>query len=172
MHIKSKSVGLVVTLGVLLLCSSCTFMYVPLIPANPQMRDARFLLSDSKGLSLEEEQLRLDVTITEIPKSDWLAVQWFNPLSKEIASDSKWLEVPDASSSESKEISFILPKDIAVTPGYWRAVISYQGRLIRQFGFDYALAEEVEESSNLNEDASSETNTEEISNEPSENKGN
>lgn len=169
-----KQYRIVVLAVILLFSTSCTFMYIPLIPANPQVREARFLVSDSAGLALEEEQLRLDMSIREVPESDWLAVQWFNPLSKEIASDSKWLEGAEASDAEleSQDISFVLPKSIALTPGYWRAVVSYQGRLIRQFGFDYALAEEAEESTDLNEDLSSETSSSEIPNESTENEGN
>jgi len=160
-----KHIKIIAFLLIVLFSSSCTFMYVPLIPVNPQVREARFLLSDSQGLSLETEQLRLDMTIKEVPESDWLAVQWFNPLSKEIASNSKWLEVDPEALAESKEISFLLPENITLTPGYWRAVVSYQGRLIRQFGFDYVVAEEEEAVTNLNEDDIAETNSDESSNE-------
>jgi len=156
---------------ILLFTTSCTFMYVPFIPANPQTREARLLMSESAGLSVETlsdevVQLRLDITIKEIPESDWLAVQWFNPLSKEVGSESKWLEVPvvieEDITETAQRLSFDLPADITLTPGYWRAVVSYQDRLIRQFGFDYVL---VEESSNLNEETSSETKVEETPNE-------
>lgn len=132
--IKSKAIYLVFFTFILLLSTSCTFMYVPLIPANPQVREDRFLMSESKGLTVEDGQLRLDVNIKEIPEDDWLAVQWFNPLSKEIASDSKWLEVADT-----QVLSFNLPSNIEFTEGYWRTVVSYQGNVVRQFGFDYSL---------------------------------
>lgn len=172
---KSKAINLVITLLVLLLFTSCTFMYVPFIPDNPQARAPRFLLSDSQGLRVEAEQLQLDMTIQEIPESDWLAVQWFSPLSKEVASDSKWLEVIE-DSGVAQNVNFELPKDITLTPGYWRAVVSYQGRLIRQFGFDYALVvEEIEEASELNEAENSEaleTNSDENTNDSTQKEGN
>lgn len=177
--------SLVFTLLTTVVLTSCTFTYVPFIPANPQLREARFLMSESQGLRVEEEQLRLDITIKEIPKSDWLAVQWFSPLSKEVASDSKWLEVVEGEEVSEHSLSFDLPVDITLTPGYWRAVVSYQGRLIRQFGYDYSLVEDIpeeavsedldeqsSEATNLNEETSSETMSEENSNESTENDGN
>jgi len=168
-----KSYSYLLLVPILLFLTSCTFMYVPFIPDNPQMREARFLMSESEGLSVEAEQLRLDINVKEIPESDWLAVQWFSPLSKEVASESKWLEVSEENDTSGQSLSFNLSTDVTLTPGYWRAVVSYQGRLIRQFGFDYSLVvDEGEESSNLNEDNASETSSEEISNEPTETEGN
>ncbi len=114
--------------------SACTLTYLP------PLREARALeprleLSPESGLNVPDSAvsrgLELTIMLRTIPESDWLAVQWFSPRNDEVAATSLWLE-PDTT----RELRTALPSDVTLTDGLWRAVVSYQGRLIRQFSLE------------------------------------
>ncbi len=111
----------------LITLSACTFTYLPPIP-QVQTRTPQLEFAAESGLKFETE-LSLQLSLRTIPESGWLAVQWFSPRNKELASDSIWLEPEDAGST--REI--FLPADIALTPGRWRALVSFKGQIVRQF---------------------------------------
>lgn len=110
--------------------SACTFTYIPPIPDRaPLEREARFGLRAPSGLEHINDELRLSVAVDEIPEAGWLAVQWFGPQNREVASDSLWLEPTDAGLAR----DLYLPEDVPLEPGRWRAVVSFGGRIVRQF---------------------------------------
>jgi hypothetical protein len=135
---KSKKLvtrySLLVTLFFLLppssfLLSSCTFLYLP--PVLPEQTvEATLDLSGSSGLSYAAEQLELSVFLRTIPQAGWLAVQWFAPNNKEVASDSLWIELRDQGLSQ----RFALPQK--PSKGDWRVVVSFGDRLLRQFSIE------------------------------------
>lgn len=116
----------------LLLCltlGGCTFTYTPPVPRSYDLAPT-LRLSGASDLTRQPEGLRLRLVVVEVPEADWLAVQWFDPRNDEVASESVWLE-PDTTFS----YDLFLPDNITVVPGQWRAVVSYQGRIVRQLSF-------------------------------------
>jgi hypothetical protein len=113
----------------LLFLSSCTFLYLP--PELPvQTIPETFDISGSSGLTYENNLLELSVLLRNVPSEGWLAVQWYAPNSKEIASDSAWIERRDEGLAQ----TFTLPQ--VPSRGEWRAVVSFEKTLLRQFSFD------------------------------------
>lgn len=115
----------------LLLAISCTYTYIPPIPSS-QVKKAKLALHTSEGLNLSEGNLELKLFLYEVPTENWLAVQWFGSSGTEVASDSKWITPKNTA----RHLTFTLPKDIILKTGLWRAVVSFQGKLIRQFALD------------------------------------
>ena len=111
--------------------TSCSYTYIPPIP-SAQRKEPRLEVHTSKGLSYENGDLKLDLFLYNVPEEAWLAVQWFGPLGEEEASASKWV-TPE---STGQEITFELPKDVGMESGFWRAMVSFQRELIRQFSIE------------------------------------
>jgi len=113
-------------LTLLLVLCGCTLTYTPLL------REARApeprLVIGSGTLVQDEASLELRLLLS-VPEADWLAVQWFDPDNEEVSATSVWLEP----TLEPQALSVALPPGIALEDGLWRAVVSYQGRLARQF---------------------------------------
>ncbi len=111
----------------LLLLSACTYTYIPPVP-EARTREEVFTLSSSSGLVREGERLRLDFVVEEVPEADWLAVQWFAPNNDQVASNSVWIPEYDRATG-----TLFSPERVTLRPGTWRAVLSFQGRIVRQF---------------------------------------
>lgn len=113
-------------LALLLVLSGCTLTYTPLV------REARApeprLVIRSGALVLDEASLELKLRLS-VPEADWLAVQWFGPGNDEVSATSVWLEP----APEPQPLAVALPPGVALEDGLWRAVVSYQGQLVRQF---------------------------------------
>ena len=112
----------------LLLLGACTYTYIPPVPES-RTREEVFDLSSPSGLTTEGERLRLDVSVDEVPEADWLAVQWYAPNNDQVASESVWVE-PQAEGTVRTVLS---PERVALRPGTWRAVLTFRGRIVRQF---------------------------------------
>ncbi|MEM7735434.1 MAG: hypothetical protein AAF267_06545 [Deinococcota bacterium] len=117
--------GLVLTI----LSSSCTYTYIPPIPRGRAEPDPSLDLHASSGIQHTAQGLTLLLTAQDVPEANWLAVQWFAPDNTQVASASQWL----TPNRDPQEIRFRLPADISVTDGDWRAVVSFQNRVARQF---------------------------------------
>ena len=114
---------------VLFFLPSCTFLYLP--PELPvQTISETFDISGSSGLTYENSQLELSVLLRNVPNEGWLVVQWYAPSSKEAASDSLWIEQRDEGLAQ----TFTLPQ--VPSRGEWRAVVSFEEKLLRQFSFN------------------------------------
>jgi hypothetical protein len=112
-----------------LLLPSCTFLYLP--PELPiQSIPETFDISGSSGLSYQNNQLELSVLLRNVPQQGWLAVQWYAPNSKQVNSDSLWIERRDEGLTQ----TFTLPQ--RPSRGEWRAVVSFEKSLLRQFAFN------------------------------------
>lgn len=113
--------------------SSCTYTYIPPVPRGRVEPEPTLDLHDSAGIVTEtvagSERLALQLTASDVPEADWLAVQWFAPDNQQVASASQWLEP----SHDPQNLRFVLPEDVTLRPGDWRAVVSYQSRVARQF---------------------------------------
>ncbi len=115
--------------GLALLLSACTYTYIPPIPRTEATPPPTFTVAPSSQLFREATGLRLSLRVTEVPTAGWVAVQWLSPRNQEVASDSIWFEA----SSNPQTTDFALPDDVTLTPGEWRAVVTYGGQVARQF---------------------------------------
>ena len=117
-------------IGAVLACllTSCTFLYIP--PVLPSQTFEETLdLNGSAGLRTVQDRLELSLTLKTIPKDGWLAVQWFGPTNKPLSSDSQWISKEDVGFSA----LYTLPGKHPLAAGDWRAVVSFEGKLLRQF---------------------------------------
>ena len=122
-------------LAVLLTASflaACMPLYVPLVPETLLTPEPAFRLHGDLRL----EHVRLGGTSTlvlhlrasEVPEAGWLAVQWFGPSGPARAAESLWFEPADV--GEARRLA--TPEHLTLIPGEWRAVLSWQDRLVRQ----------------------------------------
>lgn len=121
----------VATLALLLLASlaGCRPLYLPPVP-QPLELDPR--LEVTARPELEDGRPLTVVTPGLVPEEGWLAIQWFSPGNREVASASVWLDSPYGGG----DLLLALPQDVEVTPGRWRAVLSFEGILVRQLDFE------------------------------------
>jgi len=120
-------------LFLILLLASCTPLYFPPVPAKLDL-EKTINLNNSQGLSLNGSKLNLTIRINDIDKEGWLAVQWFTPENKEISSDSIWIS-PEL---EGQDKDFVLLKELEISEGLWRVVVSFENSLLRQFVIEIA----------------------------------
>ena len=124
-----------VLVGALLLglvLGACAPLYVPLIPGEMLVPEPAFRLHGDARLEHHEgpdgHVLTLHLLADEIPGPGWLAVQWFGPSGPARASESLWFEPDDVGAQR----TLSAPEHLELHPGEWRAVLSWQGRLVRQ----------------------------------------
>ncbi len=111
-----------------MLLSACSYTYIPPIP--PVRAPAPVLdLRGSPGLRVVSGRLELSVQLARVPTADWLNVQWFSPQNRQVSSGARWITPGMVNLSR----TFYLPPDIKLAPGEWRAVVSYEGKIVRQF---------------------------------------
>ena len=112
---------------VLMLLGSCTYTYIPLVREARAPEPRLTIVDDKSSLEQNETSLELTLELSTVPEPDWLVVQWFDPGNEEVAAESLYLEpAPQA-------VTLSLPSGTALGDGLWRAVVSYQGKLARQF---------------------------------------
>lgn len=113
--------------------SACTLTYLPPL-REARVPEPRLELNPETNLRVLRgaggERLELVMVLDTVPEPDWLAVQWFNPRNEEVASSSLWVMPGET------ERRTALPTDVALQRGLWRAVVSYQGRLMRQVSLE------------------------------------
>ncbi|MEX2541306.1 MAG: hypothetical protein WD314_05835 [Trueperaceae bacterium] len=117
------------TLVLLLLPLGCQPLYLPPVPTPLEARE-RFELegfAEVKG-----GRPSLDLAIRTVPSEGWLAIQWFSPANREVASESRWIEPADAG----QRFRVTLPEDVELLPGRWRAVLSRGDEVVRQLSVD------------------------------------
>jgi len=113
-----------------LLLSSCTPLYIPPVPVKIEVEKITSL-NYSKGLSLEDKVLTLNLKLFSVSHDGWLSVQWFSPDNKEISSDSVWIEIAE----EGETVIFQLDSKETAS-GLWRVIVSFDNKLLRQFTFE------------------------------------
>jgi hypothetical protein len=118
-------------LGALLLSLpvACRPLYLPPVP-EPLVLPERFELDASARVV--EGRPSLTLMPRTVPSEGWLAIQWFAPSNREVASESRWLAPADAGRS----LRVVLPADVEVTPGRWRAIVSRGGVVVRQLSVE------------------------------------
>lgn len=109
----------------LLLSGACRPLYVPPLIEGSQPEERARLQLD---LVLQDGRPQLEVGVLSVAREGWLAVQWFSPFGREVASDSIWL---DEGSTGLRHV-LPLPADVPLQPGEWRVLLSQHSLVIRQ----------------------------------------
>ena len=106
--------------------SACMPLYLPPVPDPPPFEaGTRFAAFTAEVNAAGRPSVEL--TLADLHAPGWLAVQWMAPDNREAASDSVWV-APDTPT-----VTFVLPADVDLRPGEWRAVVSLGRLLLRQF---------------------------------------
>jgi hypothetical protein len=113
---------------VVVVMAACRPLYLPLVPEPPPYEPGVRVATFSAQLGAAQRPL-LELTLADVSAAGWLAVQWMAPSGRQVASGSVWL------TPEEPAARFVLPEDVALTPGEWRAVVSFGSTLLRQFTF-------------------------------------
>lgn len=130
---KYLLLGLGMWSGVWLGLSACVPLYLPPVPSRDRrVQKVELNIGSSAGLQLRGDRLELSLSFISVPEEGWLAVQWFSPLNRQVASDALWISREDVGSSR----TVLLPQDVTLEPGRWRAVTSFENTLLRQFDVD------------------------------------
>lgn len=105
-------------------------------------------IAEGSALELVAGRPQLTFGVVGLVEDGWVDVQWFAPDGHEAASESRWAELegsrapgedgarrPGSASAEAAVGPWVLrlPDDVALVAGEWRAVVSMQGRFLRQF---------------------------------------
>lgn len=108
--------------------TACRPLYLPLVPEPLPFEPGVRVATSSTRLNGAQRPL-LELTLADVSAAGWLAVQWMAPSGRQVASGSVWL------TPEEPAARFVLPEDVDLAPGEWRAVVSFGSRLLRQFTF-------------------------------------
>ncbi len=112
--------------------TACTPLFLPPVPSDVLVPAPAWRLAGDAELRAtvfsEEPRLRVRFRFEAIATDAWVAVQWFGPTGGERASVAVWVDRGD----EGRPFAVDLPDDVAVEPGAWRALISVEGRVVRQ----------------------------------------
>lgn len=114
---------LVPVLAVLL--GACSPLYMPPLLESSQPPERPGLKLE---LVLQDGRPQLEVGVVSVAREGWLAVQWFSPFGREVASDSVWLDADSAGVTH----LLPLPADVPLQPGEWRVLLSQHSLVIRQ----------------------------------------
>lgn len=113
----------------LLALSSCQPLYIPPVPAPLELPER--LVLDAHG-EIDDERPRIVIELLNVPNEGWLAVQWFGPANRELASESAWVTPAD----ENSILILRLPAEVEALEGRWRAVLSMNERVLRQLSIE------------------------------------
>ena len=128
---RRSPVVLTLALILTLLAPACVPLFVPPLPSERLEPQPAFRLhGDARLERLAEDDGRLLLVIraAEVPSPGWLVVQWFGPSGPARAAESVWFDAELLGA----EVRLDTPPGLEVTPGEWRAVLSWDGRVVRQ----------------------------------------
>ena len=112
--------------------TACTPLFVPPAPSDALVASPAWRLAGDAELRAsvfsDDPRLRVRFRFDAVATDAWVAVQWFGPTGGERASVAVWVTRGD----EGRPFAVDLPDDVVVVPGGWRALISVQGRVLRQ----------------------------------------
>lgn len=118
--------------GAALALVGCTPLFVPPVPNDAIVAAPTWRLAGDAELRATvvagDPRLRVRFRFEAIAADAWVSVQWFGPAGGERASAAVWV----ARGDEGRSFAVDLPDDVATPPGAWRALISVDGRVLRQ----------------------------------------
>jgi hypothetical protein len=132
---RRRATAVALTLTLALIAPACVPLFVPPLPSDRLVPEPAFRLRGDVRLERtpgEDGRLSVVMRAAEVPDPGWLVVQWFGPSGPARAAESVWFdaELVDA------EVRLSAPTSLAFTPGEWRAVLSWDGRVVRQVRID------------------------------------
>lgn len=111
---------------------ACTPLFLPPVPSDPLAALPAWRLAGDAELRAPAvdgtPRLRLRFRFDAVAWDAWVAVQWFGPTGGERASTALWVTPADVG----RPFTVDAPADLEITPGAWRALISVDGRVVRQ----------------------------------------
>ena len=122
-----RSVRVVALVVALVALAGCTPLYVPPVPASPEI-DEPVRFGRESSLQVRDGRLVAVLQVSPVPEPGWLTLQWYGPMLDEVASDSVWL----AATGDRHDLQIGLPDHVELRPGRWRLVLAYRGSVIRQ----------------------------------------
>ena len=132
MTVRRRSAAVAACLAASLSITACTPLFVPPVPSDALVPAPTWRLAGDAALRAsafdEGPRLRVRFRFEAIAADAWVAVQWFGPSGGERASASVWVTRGDVG----RTFALDLPDDVDVTVGAWRALISVDGRVLRQ----------------------------------------
>lgn len=126
--------------GLLLLLAGCTPLYLPPVPESMPRIESRLTLRDARVEVDADGQVRAVWIPEGVDCAGWLDVQWFPPAGRAVASESVWL----APEHEGRRQALSLPDEVELRPGRWRAVLSFEGEVLRQLDWSWPSGESNE----------------------------
>lgn len=103
-------------------------LYVPPVPPDPiEIRHPVELTGDSR-LEVRGDGLVARIGVRDVPHAGWLALQWYDPMLRQVASDSIWVEA----ATDVQRHLIAAPASVDVRPGRWRLVLTFDGMVLRQ----------------------------------------
>lgn len=111
----------------LLAASACAPLYLPPVPRDLPPLESELRLSDAR-VDATEAAVEVSWIPQEVEAAGWLDVQWFPPAGGAVASESVWLSPEE----EGARQALRLPPEVSRRAGRWRAILSFEGRVLRQ----------------------------------------
>lgn len=120
--------GALVGVALAWLAVGCTPLYLPPVPSELPVIEARLRLDDVRVDRLGGVPAVAFVP-AEVPEPGWIAVQWFPPSGGEVGSGSVWLDAGRVG----RVLRLPFPDDVPrERDGRWRALLSFEGEIVRQ----------------------------------------
>lgn len=112
--------------------TACMPLFLPPVPSEDLVAAPTWRLAGDAELRAitagGSPRLRVRFRFEAVAADAWVAVQWFGPTGGERASVAVWVAQGDVG----RPLAVDLPDDVALEPGTWRALISVEGRVLRQ----------------------------------------
>lgn len=115
------------------LLGACTPLYLPPVPPQLPEVEPRLNLRDARIEVRPDGRVRAAWIPEGVTRAGWLDVQWFPPAGGAVASESVWLAAED----EGQRQAVFLPEEVELRPGRWRAVLSFDDRILRQLAWQW-----------------------------------
>jgi hypothetical protein len=107
----------------------CTPLYLPPVPSELPPIEPRLRLREVRIDRLAAGRPSLVLVPREVPRPGWLAVQWYPPVGASVAEGSVWLDARRVD----RVVRLPFPDDVPrERPGRWRAVLTFDGGVLRQ----------------------------------------
>jgi hypothetical protein len=107
----------------------CQPLYLPPVPEALELPERLEL--DATAF-LRQGRPVLEVAVRCVPEEGWLAIQWYAPSNRQVASQSVWL----APSDEGRVEMLPVPSEVEPQPGRWRAILSWGELIVRQLSVE------------------------------------
>jgi hypothetical protein len=128
--VKAAAIICKALLGGLVLVSleSCRPLYLSPVPRLTTVTK-RLVIDSSSRIIVRQGRPALEIVVKSVPNPGWLALQWFGPDNRLVASVSIWVNEDDGGVTR----ILLLPSGVPVIVGEWRVLAVFGDRVVRQF---------------------------------------